>query len=247
MSDTPPPPSLPAGWYPDPNEVAGQRYWDGNAWTGARAAAPPPPQSEAAQGPEKKQSKWRSIPKWRWIAGGLLVILALWPELGGSGNDKQSMTAEKPATSMSAPDNSGLPTLASAPEAQIDQEVQDGTFAFTVTDVEMTKTIGDGTLQKTSQGTYVVFSMNVKNVGDTPQSFNGGNQTLLDTAGQEYAVDGGADYNLNTDVPAGLGAEINPGDQISVKIAFDLPPGAHPSALKLHDSKFSGGAVVRLP
>ena len=28
----PPPPSIPAGWYPDP-AGSGQRYWDGTAWT----------------------------------------------------------------------------------------------------------------------------------------------------------------------------------------------------------------------
>lgn len=29
----PPPPSAPAGWYPHPEMVDTQRYWDGEAWT----------------------------------------------------------------------------------------------------------------------------------------------------------------------------------------------------------------------
>jgi hypothetical protein len=38
-------PPTPAGWYPDPDGSAGQRYWDGSAWTEHRApAAPPPPE-----------------------------------------------------------------------------------------------------------------------------------------------------------------------------------------------------------
>jgi hypothetical protein len=28
-----PPPSVPAGWYPDPNNAQLQRYWDGTSWT----------------------------------------------------------------------------------------------------------------------------------------------------------------------------------------------------------------------
>lgn len=32
MSDLPPP-SLPAGWYPDPKDESQKRFWDGNAWT----------------------------------------------------------------------------------------------------------------------------------------------------------------------------------------------------------------------
>lgn len=31
-------PRPPAGWYPDPSNPAGQRYWDGTAWTATAAA-----------------------------------------------------------------------------------------------------------------------------------------------------------------------------------------------------------------
>ncbi|ORW05816.1 DUF2510 domain-containing protein [Mycobacterium kyorinense] len=34
-----PPPSVPAGWYPDPNNALSQRYWDGTRWT--ETTAPP--------------------------------------------------------------------------------------------------------------------------------------------------------------------------------------------------------------
>ncbi|PND49816.1 MULTISPECIES: DUF2510 domain-containing protein [Rhodococcus] len=32
-STPPPPPSVPAGWYPDPHGAQVQRYWDGRQWT----------------------------------------------------------------------------------------------------------------------------------------------------------------------------------------------------------------------
>ena len=35
-------PPTPADWYPDPENPAGLRYWDGTAWTEHRAPAPPP-------------------------------------------------------------------------------------------------------------------------------------------------------------------------------------------------------------
>jgi len=33
----------PAGWYPDPDDAALQRYWDGEQWTGDRTPATPAP------------------------------------------------------------------------------------------------------------------------------------------------------------------------------------------------------------
>ncbi len=41
MSDLPPP-SLPAGWYPDPKDKGRQRYWDGENWTQKTIPIPKP-------------------------------------------------------------------------------------------------------------------------------------------------------------------------------------------------------------
>ena len=67
MEGTPQQPSVPAGWYPDPNGE-GQRYWDGAAWTEhtAPAAAAASPAAEgtsatatdaAAQGAQQAASQ----------------------------------------------------------------------------------------------------------------------------------------------------------------------------------------------
>lgn len=39
----PPPPAVPAGWYPDPNNAQLQRYWDGGSWTDHTAPLPQQP------------------------------------------------------------------------------------------------------------------------------------------------------------------------------------------------------------
>ncbi len=41
-------------------------------------------------------------------------------------------------------------------------------------------------------------------------------------------------------------ADINPGNYIQVKTAFDVPPGTKSAELEVHDSMFSGGAKVAL-
>ena len=51
MTETPPPPSVPAGWLDDPERSGTLRYWNGSDWTDDRAPKPPPP---AASGGEPK-------------------------------------------------------------------------------------------------------------------------------------------------------------------------------------------------
>ena len=45
-------PSTPAGWYPDPDDSHGRRYWDGTAWTEDRSPTTPPEPVAEAPAPE---------------------------------------------------------------------------------------------------------------------------------------------------------------------------------------------------
>ena len=53
----------PAGWYPDPDRPAMQRYWDGSAWTEHRA-------SQAKPEPLNAQAL-------HWVLGGLAVVAVI--------------------------------------------------------------------------------------------------------------------------------------------------------------------------
>lgn len=53
----------PAGWYPDPDRPATQRYWNGSAWTEQRA-------SQAKPEPLNAQAL-------RWVLGGLAVVAVI--------------------------------------------------------------------------------------------------------------------------------------------------------------------------
>lgn len=56
MTDSTPPP---AGWYPDPDDAARQRYWDGQEW--AAPAAEPTPVAPVA---EKPRTLWKAYLWW---------------------------------------------------------------------------------------------------------------------------------------------------------------------------------------
>ena len=86
--------SLPsAGWFPDPQGGSGQRFWDGQGWTGQVRQAPsetssPPPEPEpvpvlvAPPGPVSGGGvRSGSGGRWLWVAG--IVVVAVVAAAGG--------------------------------------------------------------------------------------------------------------------------------------------------------------------
>lgn len=59
-----------AGWYPDPDGAATQRYWDGGSWTDQLAPNGPAPTSSTS-----KQSD--AMVLLRIVAGIVAIVLAL--------------------------------------------------------------------------------------------------------------------------------------------------------------------------
>ncbi|MDV8057657.1 MULTISPECIES: DUF4352 domain-containing protein [unclassified Rhodococcus (in: high G+C Gram-positive bacteria)] len=218
---TTPRPATPAGFYPDPSGRPGQSYWDGNEWGGQ------PPE------PPKKSHKLR-----KGLLIGLGVFVALVIVVSLTGTDDSGSTGS----------GAGAPAESSSDIASAGSAVRDGKFEFQVTTVASAKTVSDPTdnpyMTADAQGEFIVVTMRVKNIGDKPQSYFGDNQKMIDAQGREYGASSEAGMYMNTEV-AVLG-EINPGNSIDVKVAFDVPPGTAPATLQLHDSMFSSGVKVAL-
>jgi membrane protease YdiL (CAAX protease family) len=72
----PTPPSVPAGWYPDPWQPAGWRWWDGMAWTGHVASGQASlPDAE----PDPRRPGWAGIvdpPEGRWGLWDVAITVA---------------------------------------------------------------------------------------------------------------------------------------------------------------------------
>ena len=126
--------------------------------------------------------------------------------------------------------------------------MRDGKFEFQVLDIARAKTVSDPTdnpyMTTTAQGEFVVITLSVRNIGDEPRSYFGTNQKFIDATGREYGASSQADIWMNTNDTG----DINPGNSIQVKVAFDVPPGTSTdgAVLELHDSMFSGGVEVQL-
>uniref|UniRef100_A0AAU8GPC5 DUF4352 domain-containing protein n=1 Tax=Mycobacterium phage Stink TaxID=3136630 RepID=A0AAU8GPC5_9VIRU len=123
---------------------------------------------------------------------------------------------------------------------------RDGKFEFEVLDINTAPSVTDasGYLTETAQGTYVIVTMSVRNIGDRQQSYFGNNQKLVDVTGRQYGTDTTATVYANPSNSV-LG-EINPGNSIEAKAVFDVPAGTRLSALEVHDSMLSGGAKLKV-
>jgi len=130
-----------------------------------------------------------------------------------------------------------------AKTAKVGQAAKDGKFTFKVTKVRKgLSTYGDNKItQQHAQGQYVIINITVKNHGNEAQLFDATNQYLYDGNGRKYSAETGAmienDVFLN---------QINPGNTVKGKIAFDMPKNRTPAKLELHDSAFSDGITVNL-
>ena len=105
--------------------------------------------------------------------------------------------------------------------------------------------IGPEVFQEKAQGQFCLITVNVKNIGKEAQMLNDSNQKAYAADGTEYSTDTGAGIAANEDAATFLN-EINPGNQVTGVLVFDIPKGVKLDRLELHDSAFSGGITVKL-
>ncbi|AKS36816.1 DUF4352 domain-containing protein [Mycolicibacterium goodii] len=203
----------------------------------APQGVPYPPQP-----PAKKKRKWPAI------VGAVLALLIVGSMFN---DDKKDTKAESTTTVAQAP--AAAPTepapteVAPKTTATLNTPVRDGKFEFVVRSVQPgLSEVGDNPfLNQKAQGQFVIVTLSVQNIGDRAQGFSPSNQKLVDTDGRSFETDTSAQIALdNNDIA--VWDNINPGNTVDVSLVYDMPAGAAPASIELHDSMFSGGVTVNL-
>ena len=256
------------GWYPDPAGTSGYRYWDGFRWTDAASPAGtgaaysgdgddayaagaltypaadnvsypgalsyPPDDfgtpaagyanpATAAQPVKSGMSKEMKIG----LGASVAVVVALM--VIGAFSDSDTTT---PGPSSSSSSRGGNPASAL-------RTARDGMFQFEVLAVGRSATKDGIFSPDQAKGVFYSVRLRVTNIGDKGQTFSASNQHLI--------IDG-KKYDSSTSFGDEAWSEdINPGLSIDVEVVFDVPPTAVPTAIEVHDSAFSGGALLALP
>jgi hypothetical protein len=125
--------------------------------------------------------------------------------------------------------------------------VHDGALEFAVRDLVQVRQVGDTSepgLSIHAEGVFVVVTLSVRNVGVVPRTLVDRDQALIDSRGQRFTVSTAANIYGNLDIPSN---RMDPGEQLEVNLAFDVPVGTAPRSMVLRESATSDGVIVALP
>lgn len=198
------------------------------------------PESACRAGFPPVRATTRQKRKWPAIVIGVVAFLAVTSALSDK-DDTKPDTKPSAALAAQAPAKQGTPT------AGLNTPVRDGKFEFVVKTVQPgLAEVGDNPyLREKAQGQFVIVTLSVQNIGDRAQGFSPSNQKLIDTQGRSFESDSSAQIALgDSDIP--VWDDINPGNAVDVSLVYDMPAGAVPARIELHDSMFSGGVTVEL-
>jgi hypothetical protein len=241
----------PAGWFPDPEDSGGQRFWNGDEWTEHRAPATAP-RVEAAPAPPQKPDR-RLLIGLAAAAGVVLVVGAVIAVVLTRKADVDSVAVTPQSTQTSVPpapvssETSATEMVEEGPTepqaAGQGEEVRDGDFAFVVNGVRTTDVIGDSEfpeLNRTADGEYVFVALTVTNVAAEGQTFFPSFNTLSDGTTVYETDDSTWQYLGNTVT------EIAPGASLETEVVFDVPKGTDLESIWLRGDPLSDGVAVAL-
>ncbi|WP_107654368.1 serine/threonine-protein kinase [Nocardia suismassiliense] len=173
------------------------------------------------------------------LAAGCVALLASAGRVGDSGGSgappPTAMAEENPAPPPEQPESVGL--------AAAGTPVRDGKFEFVVRDVDTdVRRVG---LQAAS-GSFVIVTLEIRNISAEPKRFLPFGQRLFDTQGTPFDHNATATMWQSAQHGYGYSFELTPGQSATTQLVFDVPAETTPTHLELHDFVLSNGVAVRL-
>lgn len=178
---------------------------------------------------------------------GLAALAALILIVGIANRDSDEKTSEAKSSNSATRDfpSADRSTSIAKPETVADavaprgSSVRDGKFEFQVLGAFREGATKEDILNtEQARGEFFTVKLRVTNIGDEERTFMSANQKLIVN---------GNEYEATSFMNSGAWIEsINPGLSLEGAVTFDIPKGAVPTAIELHDSAFSGGALLAL-
>jgi len=176
------------------------------------------------------------------ILTGILALIVIFIIIGSAGGSKSGTQS---ASSNNSNVNAGTKQ---DKEYGLNEAVQDGDLAFTVTNVTTAKTLGNSFTQKNAQGTFYVVTLKIENKGNKTATFDSSMAKVVDDQGREFerSVEGQTAKGMaqgNVDL---FLQQIQPSLSATGDLVFDLPDGIKNPTLVVKGSVFNQGAKIKL-
>ncbi len=171
----------------------------------------------------------RSAPSWA-VATlvGVVGALALvgWRLLGAGDQSPADLSARYPGRSARDVERPFL-----------GEPGNDGSLTFTATGFECDSGSDGAVEERIPQGRFCTLALTVRNTGTQPETFVAAEQLLVDAESRSYRPD-----------PDGASATrvVNPGNELTATLIFDVPPEVTPGQAELHRVARSPGVRVLL-
>ena len=128
--------------------------------------------------------------------------------------------------------------------SQLGTPVRDGNLEFVVSQVRCgVPEVGNGLVTRTAGGQYCLADVRARNVKDSARTLYEPFEKLVDSAGHKHSADLSMRLVFRDQT---LWDRIEPGQQVSGTMVFDIPRDVTATSLELHDGIASGGVTVRL-
>ncbi len=179
------------------------------------------------------------------IITGIIALIVVFGVIGAAGGSKSGNQSSNSNTSTDTASNK-------QDESQkvngLNEVVQDGDLAFTVTNVTTAKTLGNSFTQKNAQGTFYVLTLKIENKGNKTATFDSSMAKVTDDKGREFerSIEGQTAKGLaqgNVDL---FLQQIQPSLSVTGDLVFDLPADIDNPMLLVKGSLFGKGAKIKL-
>lgn len=183
----------------------------------------------------------KKLLKWGGIALLVIIVIAVISSAGKSGTDQSSNSGSDTNTASNNQSNEQK-------TYGLNEVVQDGDLAFTVTGVETAKTLGNQFTKKDAQGTFYIVTLKIENKGNKTATFDSSMAKVTDDQGREFerSIEGQTAKGMaqgNVDL---FLQQIQPSLSVTGDLVFDLPADMQNPMLVVKGSMFAKGAKIKL-
>lgn len=171
---------------------------------------------------------------------GLILVVLVAVGIMALGSDSDSGSSDDSVAAADAADDSdGTDDEPASDLPGLNERIEVGDLAVTVTGVEDGVTEASGVLgDYTADGQYVVVSVTAENIGNEPTYFENNGQKLYDADDRQFGHD--TDATIAMDDGPMLG-ELNPGQSADFTVVFDIPADAEFDHIEVSDDLFGLG------